>query len=275
VLTPFDRQRLEQSIVAVLEGLARGTRFGIRCDRDGLLACGVPGVQLTWMDARVDGRVITPRVGKPVEVQALWVNALREGARISHRWERVLSRARDTFAHRFWNETAGCLYDVIDVDHVAGAIDASIRPNQVFALGGLPTGLIDGARARRAVDTIERHLLTPLGLRTLSPSASDYVARYEGDGPHRDAAYHQGTAWPWLITAFVDAWLNVRGDSAAARAEAQGRFLPPFEQHLAVAGLGHVSEIVDPEAPFTPRGCPFQAWSVGELIRLQQRLTYT
>jgi glycogen debranching enzyme len=125
------------------------------------------------------------------------------------------------------------------------------------------------------VDTLERALLTPLGLRTLDPASSQYVAHYEGGPAERDAAYHQGTAWPWLMTAFVEAWLAVRGDSAAARDEARGRFLDPLLAHLADAGLGHVSEIVDADPPFTPRGCPFQAWSVGELIRLQHNLTYT
>ena len=275
VLTAFDRQRLQQAIIDVIEGLAAGTRYGIRCDRDGLLACGVDGVQLTWMDAKVGDRVVTPRTGKPVEIQALWVNALTIAVSISSRWARTLARARDSFAGRFWNESAGCLYDVVDVDHVHGKVDASIRPNQIFAVGGLPTASMSGARARAIVDTVEAHLLTPLGLRTLSPSSPHYVSRYEGEGPARDAAYHQGTVWPWLIGAFVDAWLNVRGDSAEARDEARRRFLPPFDAHLMEAGLGHVSEITDAEPPFAPRGCPFQAWSVGELIRLRRRLTYT
>ena len=275
VLTSFDRECLQHAITRVLEGLARGTRYGIHCDRDGLLACGERGMQVTWMDAKAGDRVITPRVGKPVEVQALWINALTQGAALSHRWNRLVTTARASFAVRFWNEAGGCLYDVVDVDHVSGTVDASMRPNQIFAVGGLPTAALTGARARQVVDRVEAHLLTPLGLRTLSPSSADYVPRYEGNAAARDAAYHQGTAWPWLMGAFVDAWLNVRGDSAAARQEARERFLRPIEAHLNDAGLGHVSEIVDAEAPFAPRGCPFQAWSLGELIRLQQRLTYT
>jgi predicted glycogen debranching enzyme len=275
VLSPLDRHRLEEACVAVLEGLARGTRYGIRCDADGLLACGVPGVQLTWMDAKVGERVITPRAGKPVEVQALWINALEVGGRLSERWRPILVRAREAFAARFWNPAAGCLYDVVDVDHVLGLNDATLRPNQVFAVGGLPTAVLDGARARQVVDTLETALLTPLGLRTLDPRAADFVAHYQGGPAERDAAYHQGTAWPWLMTAFVEAWLRVRGDSAADRDEARNRFLDPLLAHLTDAGLGHVSEIADADAPFTPRGCPFQAWSVGELIRLHRRLTYT
>ena len=275
ILTPFDRWRLEQATIAVIEGLAGGTRYGIRCEPDGLLACGVPGVQLTWMDAKVGDRVITPRIGKPVEVQALWINALAAGARISRRWQRTLDRAQQAFADRFWNSAAGCLYDVIDADHVPGRVDALIRPNQVFAVGGLPFTVLTGERARQVVDTVEAHLLTPVGLRTLSPDAPGYVARYEGDSATRDAAYHQGTAWPWLLAAFVDAWLEVRGNSSAALAEARARFLPPLTAHLSDAGLGHVSEIVDADPPFCPRGCPFQAWSLGELIRLTERVTYT
>lgn len=275
LLTAFDRLRLEQAIIAVIDGLAAGTRYGIRCDRDGLLACGAPGVQLTWMDAKVGDHVVTPRAGKPVEIQALWINALAYSGGISRRWQRTLLRAQSSFADRFWNPDAQCLYDVVDVDHVAGTADASIRPNQVFAVGGLPIALVTGQRARRIVDTIELHLLTPLGLRTLSPGSPGYVAHYDGHSAARDAAYHQGTAWPWLLTAFVDAWVKVRGDSSGAIADARERFLPALTRHLQEAGLGHVSEIVDAEAPFTPRGCPFQAWSVGELIRLEQRLTYT
>lgn len=275
VLSRLDRDRLETACVTVLEGLARGTRYGIRCDTDGLLACGVAGVQLTWMDAKVGERVITPRVGKPVEVQALWINALALGARLSARWAPVLARARRAFEDRFWNAAGGCLYDVVDVDHVAGSIDATLRPNQIFAVGGLPIALLDGPRARQVVDTVEATLLTPMGLRTLAPRSPDYVAHYTGGPAERDASYHQGTAWPWLLTAFVEAWLHVRGDAPAARDEARQRFLAPLLAHLTEAGLGHVSEIVDAEPPFTPRGCPFQAWSLGELIRLQQNLTYT
>jgi predicted glycogen debranching enzyme len=275
VLSTLDRFRLEAACVAVLEGLGRGTRYGIRCDRDGLLACGVPGVQLTWMDAKVGERVITPRVGKPVEVQALWINALECGARLSARWQPVLVRARQSFEARFWNPATASLFDVVDVDHIPGQDDGTIRPNQVFAVGGLPTVCLDGPRARQVVDTLEAALLTPLGLRTLDPHSPAYVAHYVGGPALRDASYHQGTAWPWLTTAFVDAWLRVRDNAPAARDEARRRFLAPLHAHLADAGLGHVSEIVDAEPPFTPRGCPFQAWSTGELIRLERQLTYT
>jgi glycogen debranching enzyme len=162
---------------------------------------------------------------------------------------------------------------VVDVEHVAGSVDARVRPNQIFAVGGLPYPIVSGARARQIVDLVESRLLTPLGLRSLAPDDPDYRARYEGDPLQRDSAYHQGTVWPWLMGAFVEAWLQTRDDPVAAVAEARVRFLGPLMAHLRVAGLGHVSEIADGDAPHTPRGCPFQAWSLGELIRIEKALT--
>jgi glycogen debranching enzyme len=159
----------------------------------------------------------------------------------------------------------------VDADHESGRVDASIRPNQILAAGGLPFAVIDGELARTMMATVERELLTPMGLRSLSPGDPAYRPRYEGGVRERDTAYHQGTVWPWLIGPFVDAWLKVNGDSAAHRAEARRRFLVPLLEHLRVAGLGHVSEIADGDAPHTPRGCPFQAWSLGELIRAVAR----
>jgi predicted glycogen debranching enzyme len=265
-----DRERLLAAADAILDGYAHGTRHGIRLDADGLLAAGEPGLQLTWMDARVEGRVVTPRAGKPVEVQALWLNALRIGSAWSARFAEPLAHGTAAFGARFWNDAAGCLFDVVDVDHVAGAVDARVRPNQVFAVGGLPFALLGGARARAVVDAVERRLLTPLGLRTLDPDDPAYVARYEGSVPARDGAYHQGTVWPWLLGPFVEAWVRVRGDTADVKAEARRRFLDPLLRPLADAGVGHLPEIADGEPPHTPRGCPFQAWSVGEALRLHQ-----
>ena len=270
LLSRSARETLEQAMLAIVDGYAAGTRFGIRMDDDALLMAGVDGLQLTWMDARVGDRVITPRIGKPVEVQALWINALRAAGAVDRRYLATARRATAAFEERFWVEEAGHLCDVVDVDHVRGRRDTTFRPNQVLAVGGLPDALIAGPRARRVVDAVEQRLLTPLGLRSLAPDAEGYAAHYVGDGAARDAVYHQGTVWPWLIGPFVDAWLRTRRSTAAARAEARQRFLAPLLAHVERAGLGHVSEIADAEPPFTPRGCPFQAWSLGEVLRVDR-----
>jgi predicted glycogen debranching enzyme len=263
-----DRAALTAAVDAILTGYSRGTRYGIRLDDDGLLAAGVPGVQLTWMDAKVGDWVVTPRIGKPVEVQSLWLNALRIGSQHDAHWQRILERGRESFIERFWNDAGGYLYDVVDVDHQPGAVDDAFRPNQIFAVGGLPLQILEGERARQVVDAAEARLLTPLGLRSLDPSHRDYRPRYEGGVWERDGAYHQGTVWPWLIGSFVEAWVRVRGNTNNAKRQARRRFLKPLLHHLNEAGLGHVSEIADADPPHTPRGCPFQAWSLGELLRL-------
>jgi predicted glycogen debranching enzyme len=265
-----DRAALEAAVDAILTGYAAGTRFGIRLDEDGLLAAGQPGLQLTWMDARVGDRVITPRIGKPVEVQALWLNALLLASARSPRWATVFARGQASFETRFWNEAAGSLHDVVDVDHCPGTVDAALRPNQIFALGGLPVTLVSKGRVRRALDAIERHLWTPMGLRSLAPAEPGYVGRYGGGVASRDGAYHQGTVWPWLVTPFVEAWVRARGRRPSVIADARDRFLAPMLRHLDEHGLGHVSEIADGDSPHTPNGCPFQAWSVGELLRLDR-----
>jgi predicted glycogen debranching enzyme len=268
---PTERKRLRDAVGAILHGHLAGTRHGIRADADGLLAAGEPGVALTWMDAKAGDWVVTPRVGKPVEIQALWINALRIADKLEvpgEKWSARAGRAAEAFAERFWNEAAGCLYDVVDVDHTSGDVDASIRPNQIFAVGGLPWAVLAGPRARAVVDLVERTLRTPLGLRTLAPDDPRYVPRYEGGVWDRDGAYHQGTAWPWLMGAFVEAWVRVRGGTAAAARQARTRFLAPLIEHLEQAGLGHLSEIADGDPPHAPRGCPFQAWSLGEFLRL-------
>jgi predicted glycogen debranching enzyme len=265
-----NREALETAILKIVTGYAAGTRFGIRMDNDGLLAAGVPGVQLTWMDARVGDRVITPRIGKPVEIQALWLNALTIATRLDPQWREPFERGMASFAERFWSDQRGHLADVIDVDHVRGTRDDTCRPNQILAVGGLPIALVDGKRARRIVDAVEQQLLTPIGLRSLAPSEPGYAPHYEGDSSARDAAYHQGTVWPWLIGPFVEAWVHVRGNTGAARRDARSRFIAPLLLHLQTAGLGHVSEIADAESPFAPKGCPFQAWSLSELVRLDR-----
>lgn len=269
LLSARRRAVLLEAISEIVRGYANGTRYNIGLDDDGLILGGAPGYALTWMDARIGGWVVTPRVGKPVEVQALWMNALGVAMKDDARWGEVLERARRSFAARFWNEAAGCLFDVVDVNFVSGAVDASVRPNQVLAAGGLPLCVLDEERRSRVVEVVERKLLTPLGLRSLSPDDPGYTGRYEG-GPHaRDSAYHQGTVWPWLLGPFVEAWVACRGGGEEVKADARQRFLGPIQRHLEEAGLGHVSEIADGEPPFTPRGCPFQAWSVGEALRLE------
>lgn len=265
-----DRKKLLAAIEAILDGYSKGTRFGIRADTDGLLACGVPGVQLTWMEAKVGDWVVTPRIGKPVEVQALWLNALWIASQYDDHWKGPLQRGLDSFQARFWNAERKMLYDVIDVNHQPGAVDASFRPNQIFAVGGLPLRLIKDNRAFLIVEAVKDHLWTPLGLRSLAPGEPGYTPRYEGGVRERDGAYHQGTVWPWLIGAFVDAWTWVHKRTPAAIHEARREYLQPLIDHLDEAGLGHISEIADAAAPHTPRGCPWQAWSVGEALWLDQ-----
>ena len=269
-LPPAQIQSLHEAVGAILDGYAGGTRYGIRMDADGLLAAGAPGVQLTWMDAKVGDWVVTPRVGKPVEVQALWLNALWIGSRFDGRWREPLARGLENFRRRFWNARDNCLYDVVDADHEAGKLDAAFRPNQIFAVGGLPLALLEGAQAEALVGAVEDRLWTPVGLRSLAPDQPGYAPRYLGGVRDRDGVYHQGTVWPWLIGPFVEAWLRVRGGTDAAKRGARARFLAPLLEHLDHAGLGHVSEIADADPPHSPRGCPFQAWSLAELIRLDR-----
>jgi predicted glycogen debranching enzyme len=261
-----DAERLHAAADAIVAGYAAGTRYGIRADANGLLACGEPGVQLTWMDAKIGDWVVTPRTGKPVEIQALWINALRIAGTRTPRWAALADTAQAAFEATFWNEATGSLYDVADVNHVAGAMDATCRPNQIFAVGGLPFPLVTGERARRIVDVVEARLWTPAGLRSLAPGEAGYTPHYTGDMRARDAAYHQGTVWPWLLGSFVDAWVRVYGRPHDARE----RFLLPLLAHYAASAPGHVGEVADAEPPYTPGGCPFQAWSVGEALRVAE-----
>jgi predicted glycogen debranching enzyme len=263
-------QKLKAAIEAILSGYQKGTRFQIRAETDGLLAAGVPGVQLTWMDAKVDGKVITPRVGKPVEVQALWINALAIGKKFSGQWEKVFEKASQAFESRFWNEAGQQLFDVVDVDHQPGVTDPATRPNQIFAVGGLPLSVLSGARARQVVDRVEAKLWTPTGLRSLSQDEPGFVPHYVGGPRERDSAYHQGTVWPWLAGAFIEAWVRVRGNTLEAKQEARERYFESIRALMTVAGLNHLPEITDAVEPYTPRGCPFQAWSLGELLRLDR-----
>jgi len=247
----------------------RGTRFNIGRDpADGLLRQGQEGYQLTWMDAKVGDWVVTPRRGKPVEINALWYNALTllagwlaeagdaDGAA---RAEADAARARESFNRRFWCERLGHLYDVVDG---AEGDDGACRPNQILAVS-LPHPVLDQGRWRAVIDVAAERLLTPVGLRTLAPGDPEYKSHYFGNLRARDAAYHQGTVWAWLIGPFVDAWLKVHpGDFATARG-----FLEGLVPQLGHAGIGTLSEIFDAEPPYTPRGCIAQAWSVAEWLR--------
>ena len=205
----FVRARLYPVLADIIAWHERGTRYGIHVDSDGLLQAGEAGVQLTWMDAKVGDWVVTPRIGKPVEIQALWYNALRVMEELSGdaHYKDLADRARESFIRLFWNESADCLYDVVD----GSRRDASIRPNQIFAVS-LFHSMLSGDQAKSVVATVETHLLTPYGLRTLAPSDPQYRGRYEGNALSRDGAYHQGTVWPWLIGPFLNAHFRVMGD---------------------------------------------------------------
>lgn len=263
-----DRQLLSE-IFPVLEDIIawhmRGTRYHIQMDpQDGLLYAGEPGVQLTWMDAKVGDWVVTPRVGKPIEVNALWLNALTTLIQFAailnkpaHLYAATAERVRVNF-QRFWNDATGWCFDVIDGE--AGP-DASLRPNQLFAVS-LPDSPLRPEQQRAVVDICARHLLTSCGLRSLAQNDPQYVGRYSGDPRERDAAYHQGTVWGWLIGPFIYAHLRVYNNPGIA-----ATFLAPFIHHVQTHGLGSASEIFDGDPPFTPRGCPAQAWTVAEVLR--------
>jgi predicted glycogen debranching enzyme len=259
--------RLYPMLSAIIAHHVEGTRFGIRVDpRDGLLRVDNP--QLTWMDAKVGDWVVTPRAGKPVEIAALWIHALAlmadwSGAQGKHddaaRFEALRATAAASFRRRYWNEEAGCLYDLVDGD--AGD-DASLRPNQLIA-GAVSDCPLDPAQRKAIVDVAAARLWTPRGLRTLAPDDPRYRGTYGGDPWSRDGAYHQGTVWPWLLGSFVDSHLLVYGDKAAAR-----RYVEPLRDHLFdEACAGSVSEIFDGDPPHAAWGCIAQAWSVAEVFR--------
>ena len=268
LLAEPDRQAIEQAIEAILDGYARGTRFGIRLDDDGLIAAGEPGLQLTWMDAKIDNWVVTPRIGKPVEVQALWLNALRMSSRFEEKWSVAFRRGLAAFTSRFWNAHGGYLFDVVDVDHEPGTTSGEFRPNQLFAVGGLPEAVVPSSLAEQILAAAEERLWTPCGPRTLSPNHPDYRGECVGGVWERDSAYHQGTVWPWLAGAFIEGWVRIRGGSIEAKREARQRYFEPLMAQTEVLGIGHLPELADGDPPQRPRGCPFQAWSVGEALRL-------
>jgi predicted glycogen debranching enzyme len=267
----FVRDELYPVFADIISWHARGTRYGIKVDPSGLLASGELGVQLTWMDAKVGDWVVTPRQGKPVEIQALWYNALcimedlasRFGDDAARkRYRHMAAVAQWSFNRRFWNEKLGCLYDVVN----GGPPDPSIRPNQIFAVS-LPHSMLPRDRARSVVEKVEEHLLTPFGLRSLAPSDPQYRGCYTGGPAERDGAYRRGTVWAWLLGPFITAHIKVNGGSEEARRQAQA-WLSPLESHFAEAGLGHISEIFEGDAPHRPCGCIAQAWSVAEILRV-------
>jgi predicted glycogen debranching enzyme len=266
----FVRDRLYFQLQDIVSWHRSGTRYGIRMDADGLLHCGEPGVQLTWMDAKIGDWVVTPRSGKPVEIQALWYNAISILADLAAQFHdsgtesklrELAAQTRESFNQQFWNEGEGCLYDVIDGENR----DAAIRPNQIFAVS-LHHRMLPSEKEQQVVSMVERELLTPMGLRTLSPRDANYRAHYQGGVLERDSAYHQGTVWPWLMGPFLSAYVKIHGRSEASRRQA-AEWLQPFDLHLRDAGVGQIPEIADGDAPHTPRGCIAQAWSVAELLR--------
>jgi predicted glycogen debranching enzyme len=264
---------LYPTLQRIVDHHVRGTRFGIHVDeRDGLLVQGAPDVQLTWMDAKVDGWVVTPRRGKAVEINALWYNALR----LMQRWaadhgdepSAYGSRAdlaQRSFNDRFWYQAGGYLFDVVDAE--GGGDDPKCRPNQLFSVA-LSHPVLAPERWAQVIDVVRDRLLTPVGLRSLAPGDPDYKAQYFGDLRKRDAAYHQGTVWGWLVGPFIDAWLKVYPEDI----EGARRALEGFVPHLDQACIGSISEVFDAETPFTPRGCIAQAWSVAELLRVWVKL---
>jgi predicted glycogen debranching enzyme len=252
-------------LAAAVDWYVRGTRYGVHVDpADGLLYAGEPGMQVTWMDAKFGDRPITPRIGKPVEINALWFNALHTMARFApelgkwaDEYKALAERVKKSFA-RYWNDERQCCFDVVDGPE---GNDSSLRPNQIFAVS-LPESPLNADQKKQVVDSCALHLLTPHGLRSLDAADPNYSGRYEGPQSERDAAYHQGTVWSWLLGPFVLAHLRVYQNPQQAFA-----FLEPMAHHLSAAGLGTISEIFDGDAPYLPRGAFAQAWSVAEILR--------
>jgi predicted glycogen debranching enzyme len=265
-------QKLFPVLAGIIDAHVKGTRFNIHADpADGLLFAGGPGVQLTWMDAKIGDWVVTPRTGKPVEVNALWINSLETMAQFARLlkqpgegYEKLAAKAQKNF-QKFWNAGRSCCYDVIDSPGIGN--DALLRPNQVFAVS-LPVSPLSFEQQKSVVDVCARHLLTSHGLRSLAPGEPGYTGRYGGSPRDRDAAYHQGTVWGWLLGPFAIAHHRVYRDRQAGL-----RFLEPLGHQIYASGLGTLSEIFDGDAPFTPRGCIAQAWTVAEVFRAWEEIS--
>jgi len=270
----FVRENLYEKLVDIIVWHIRGTRYQIKVDEDGLLYAGESGTQLTWMDAKIGDFVVTPRTGKAVEIQALWYNALCIMASFAEkfgdkkdrqRYLKMADEVQESFNKIFWNDAEECLFDVINGEEK----DASVRPNQIFAVS-LPNQILDFEKARKVVEKVETELLTPFGLRTLSPRDKNYCSIYTGSPLARDSAYHQGTVWAWLIGAFVDAYHKVYAGEPHTEKRI-GEIVQNFKNHLSEAGSGQISEIFDGTAPHEPRGCVAQAWSVAEILRVASK----
>ena len=267
----FVRDELYDVLKDIIDWHVRGTRYNIRMLENGLLNAGEQGVQLTWMDAKVGDWVVTPRSGKPVEIQALWFNALKVMEDLAmrfgdqeafKRFQTSSALVQGTFNRVFWNKEKGCLYDVVN----GGNPDSSVRPNQIFAVS-LHYSMLPRDRAERVLSVVERELLTPYGLRTLNQQDPNYRGRYEGGPWQRDSAYHQGTVWPWLLGPFISAYLKVHGSTDETRAHAR-ELLRPLQRHFSEGCLGQISELYDGSVPQYEGGCFAQAWSVGEIMQV-------
>jgi predicted glycogen debranching enzyme len=256
----------------VVKSYQEGTRYDICADKDGLITAGKPGAQLTWMDVKIDGYVPTPRHGKAVEINALWLNALLMLAELEERLtghiqgavilRKLADQVTGSFIKSFWNSDGSYLFDVVQ-----GSVrDPSIRPNQIFAVS-LPHTPLDKAQQKAVFDCVTKHLLTPVGLRSLARGHEKYCPRYTGNRWQRDCAYHQGTVWSWLIGPYCDAYVRVHGNGRSQRKEIAG-LIQGLLDHLDETGLGSVSEIFDADPPHRPVGCFAQAWSVAELLRV-------
>ena len=271
----FIKNELYGKLKEIIDWHLRGTRYNIKMDEDGLLYAGHEGVQLTWMDAKIGDWVVTPRTGKPVEINALWFNALcimRELAKTlkepkdAGAYALLAERTKNSFNRQFWDEEKQCLYDVVN----GSEKNHEIRPNQIFAVS-LPFEIIDSDKQKAVVRLVEKELLTNYGLRSLAKNSDHFIGTYAGDPYHRDAAYHQGTVWAWLIGPYLEAYLKVHEFSADSMTYCE-KILRQFDQQLTDGGIGTVSEIFDGDEPHLPKGCISQAWSVAEILRLLELL---
>lgn len=267
----FVRGALYPVLREIIDWHERGTRYNIHLDQDGLIYAGEKGTQLTWMDAKIGNEVITPRIGKPVEVNALWYNALKIMEFFSERFgfaqfrdhfSAMAEKAKKSFNELYWNEKSDCLFDCID----GNEMDPSIRPNQIFSMS-LPFPVLKAEYHTSVLKVVESELLTPYGLRSLSPKDPKYIGKYAGNALKRDRAYHQGTVWPWLLGPYVTAYLRVNGRTSTTLTRVK-ELLKPFHDHLYEAGLGTISELFDGDAPHESNGCIAQSWSVAEILRI-------